>query len=146
MIGWLFSLPTFFAAHGCNVNHTERQISRYTHGAHMQSPHSGSSRCCTERHSLTRTTCPCVPPNLLRNTNMPQFPQWVTYLMSPFPQNLTGCYLSEHVIVFPRPSYRDTAEGLIIEVDMPLWRSPYDWFWPDEGWETLLSAHLTLMR
>lgn len=35
---------------------------------------------------------------------------------------------------FPRLSYADTAEGMIIEVDAPLWRSHYDWFWPDEGW------------
>jgi len=54
---------------------------------------------------------------------------------------------SEQVKVFPRASYRDTAEGRIIEVDAPLWRSHYDWFWPDEGWEKApFSARLSLIK
>lgn len=44
------------------------------------------------------------------------------------------------------PSYTDTADGIIIEVDAPLWRSHYDWFWPDKGCEAQLSARLTLRR
>lgn len=36
-------------------------------------------------------------------------------------------YLSEHAKkMFPMLSYTDTAEGMIIEVDAPLWRSHYD--------------------
>ena len=37
--------------------------------------------------------------------------------------------------MFPRPSYADAAEGMVIEVDAPLRRSHYDWFWPEDGWE-----------
>lgn len=51
-------------------------------------------------------------------------------------------------MVFPGFSYTDTAEKMVIEVDASLWRSHYDWFWPDEGWggPTFCSSHSQEMQ
>lgn len=70
----------------------------------------------------------------------------MSHKCSCFLTNIEGYLVPfEHVKDFPMLSHTEAAEGMIIKVDALLWRSHYDWFWPDEGWEASLSVYLTHM-
>ncbi len=108
---------------------------------HTQSPHSRFSRCWAEPRGLTWTTCsPCSNKSLPNMKYVPIFTLSHTNVPVSWQISQASCYLSKLLKVFPRPSSTDSAEGMIIEVDAPLWRSHYDWFWPDEGWEAPASC------
>lgn len=144
---WDFPVcPQSFGATDWNVNHTEKHTSEYTVRTHTHT--------CRPNH-LTAVWADVVP----SDTIWPERPVPVFHQISSkhkhvpvFTMSHTNVLISlkSHELlpfwVFPRPSSTDTAEGMITEVHAPLWRSHYDWFWPHEGWEALLSAHLTLIR